>query len=253
MSVLTLTAISVDRYYAICHPLRFKSSLTEAKRIIVLIWIVSMAVMSPDLVYLSAHPSQELLEAGLDTVLYSDCNYDWTDRSSKLFQFIKTFLLYLLPFALMFCAHYVIMRTLREASADTICEQAHHNNNHQRPSTQSLPLVRLNSEPTEPAALRVIMHNKDKLESRRKAAKMLTAIVVIFGICYLPVHLINSLRHVLPHIDYLFPGTYPLRHWHNPTNLFRLSGAPLNPTHIHPRARTRSRAHTNPLSTQAIY
>lgn len=38
------------------------------------------------------------------------------------------------------------------------------------------------------------MHNRSKLESRRKAAKMLTAIVILFGICYLPVHLINFLR-----------------------------------------------------------
>lgn len=38
------------------------------------------------------------------------------------------------------------------------------------------------------------MHNKSKLESRRKAAKMLTAIVILFGICYLPVHLVNFLR-----------------------------------------------------------
>lgn len=72
--------------------------------------------MAPDLFYLSAKYSQELSEAGLDTVLYSDCNYDWSERSSRIFQFVKTILLYLLPFILMLCAHYKIMVTLRAAS-----------------------------------------------------------------------------------------------------------------------------------------
>lgn len=116
VSVLTLTAISIDRYYAVCYPLKFKSSLNQAKRIIVLIWIVSLILMAPDLIYLSAKYSQELSEAGLDTVLYSDCNYDWSEESSRIFQFVKTILLYLLPFILMLCAHYKIMLTLRAAS-----------------------------------------------------------------------------------------------------------------------------------------
>lgn len=42
--------------------------------------------------------------------------------------------------------------------------------------------------------LSATMHNKSKLDSRRAAAKMLMTIVVLFGICYLPVHLINFLR-----------------------------------------------------------
>lgn len=33
-----------------------------------------------------------------------------------------------------------------------------------------------------------------QLNSRRKAAKMLVAVVLVFGICYLPVHLLSILR-----------------------------------------------------------
>ena len=33
-----------------------------------------------------------------------------------------------------------------------------------------------------------------QLQSRKKAAKMLIAVVAMFGICYLPVHLLNILR-----------------------------------------------------------
>ena len=117
VSVLTLTAISIDRYYAICHPLKFKSSLNQAKRIIALIWLVSLAIMTPDLIYLRAKRSKDLTDAGLDTVLYSDCNHDWSEEASRAFQFVKTILLYLLPFMLMFWAHYQILQVLRLASS----------------------------------------------------------------------------------------------------------------------------------------
>ena len=33
-----------------------------------------------------------------------------------------------------------------------------------------------------------------QIQSRKKAAKMLIAVVVMFGVCYLPVHLLNILR-----------------------------------------------------------
>lgn len=111
--MLTLAAISIDRYYAICYPLRFKSSLNQAKRVICIIWLLSLSIMVPDLVYLAATRSQELSEAGLDTILYSDCNYTWSDQASRLFQYVKTILLYFLPFVFMFVAHFRIMRTLR--------------------------------------------------------------------------------------------------------------------------------------------
>jgi len=37
----------------------------------------------------------------------------------------------------------------------------------------------------------------DQMESRRKAAKMLFAIVLMFAICFFPNHLINVLRLVI--------------------------------------------------------
>lgn len=33
-----------------------------------------------------------------------------------------------------------------------------------------------------------------QLRSRRKAAKMLVVVAIVFAICYLPVHLINLIR-----------------------------------------------------------
>ncbi|XP_043266794.1 cholecystokinin receptor type A-like isoform X4 [Venturia canescens] len=49
VSVWTLVAISVERYYAICHPLRSRrwQTLSHSYRLIVAIWSCSFLVMSP--------------------------------------------------------------------------------------------------------------------------------------------------------------------------------------------------------------
>ena len=56
VSVLTLTAISTERYYAICHPLQFRSTKKRAKIVIAFIWLFSLLISSPELFLLTIHP-----------------------------------------------------------------------------------------------------------------------------------------------------------------------------------------------------
>lgn len=42
VSILTLTFISIDRWYAICFPLKFKSTTGRAKTAIIVIWVVAL-------------------------------------------------------------------------------------------------------------------------------------------------------------------------------------------------------------------
>ena len=48
VSIITLCAISVERWYAICRPLSFHSNTKRARIIIVVIWIVSIGVATPE-------------------------------------------------------------------------------------------------------------------------------------------------------------------------------------------------------------
>jgi hypocretin (orexin) receptor 2 len=47
-----------------------------------------------------------------------------------------------------------------------------------------------------------------QLRSRRKAAKMLVAVVIMFAVCYFPVHVLSILRYV--------EGTRPCGDVHEP-------------------------------------
>ncbi|XP_077998847.1 C-C chemokine receptor type 1-like [Glandiceps talaboti] len=51
ITVFTMVAIAIDRYFAICHPMKFRVSftLTRTKVILVILWVLALAASSPTL------------------------------------------------------------------------------------------------------------------------------------------------------------------------------------------------------------
>ncbi|XP_060807274.1 orexin/Hypocretin receptor type 1 [Amyelois transitella] len=166
VSVLTLTFISVDRWYAICFPLKFKSTTGRAKTAILVIWAISLTFNAPELVVLTALKPVPLR---FDLELLMQCMPTWSSSSDLIWHLMKVVFIYTIPLLLMTVAYYQIVRVLWKS--DKIPGQA-----------ETIKLA-----PAEQTQLR----------SRRKAAKMLVAVVVMFAVCYFPVHLLSVLRYTV--------------------------------------------------------
>ncbi|XP_065571087.1 orexin receptor type 2-like isoform X2 [Artemia franciscana] len=197
VSISTLTCIALDRWYAICYPLKFVSTMKRAKIAIVCIWMLALTYSIPDLVIMS---TVQLRVKRPNTIYLTECNPTWSNESEKIHQFLRLVFLYLVPLVFMTFAYIQIFRVLWN-SGDNITQPAsdsHHRSVHEKS-------LSANTNSTVESQLR----------SRKKAAKMLILVVITFAICFLPVHLINTLRYLVSDMeqtDYLIAGSM-VAHW----------------------------------------
>ncbi|XP_015790997.1 orexin receptor type 1 isoform X2 [Tetranychus urticae] len=237
VSVLTLTFISVDRWYAICRPLKFKSTITKTRVAIIFIWISSLAINLPDLIHLQTISPFHRNE----TIYYTDCVHDWSEETEKIYQLWIVTTYFILPIILMSVAYHQIAIVLWNKNIPGSCEtgQHHHysnrhsnhnSHNHSQdnhPDASSIEMnstiakrsdcvqgTRSKSKPSYKSSVenshfgastnggnsRTVTKNTSKypydsqVTSRQRVAKMLIAVVIMFGLCYLPVHVLNTLR-----------------------------------------------------------
>ncbi|XP_014604844.1 PREDICTED: orexin receptor type 2-like isoform X1 [Polistes canadensis] len=174
VSVLTLTCISIDRWYAICYPLKFRSTTKWAKIAIVIIWTVSFLFDIPDIIVLHTAPSGSKVK----TIIYTQCKSSLSHKDQTLLWAIKLTLFYIVPLIFMTIAYRQIIRVLWRSDIP--------GHNLSRRSFQ------MGEIPSTGAG-----NPEGQLRSRRKAAKMLIAIVVTFAICYFPVHLFSILKYTM--------------------------------------------------------
>ncbi|XP_020296645.1 orexin receptor type 2-like isoform X2 [Pseudomyrmex gracilis] len=125
----------------------------------------------PELLVLHTVPSQSRVQ----TVLFTQCVWSWSQESQTTFTIVKLMLLYILPLLFMSVAYWRIVRVLWKSNIPG------HNLSTRISHSTEMPL----SGGGNP---------EGQLRSRRKAAKMLVAVVVTFAICFFPVHLLSILR-----------------------------------------------------------
>ncbi|XP_052743188.1 orexin/Hypocretin receptor type 1 [Bicyclus anynana] len=186
VSVLTLTFISVDRWYAICFPLKFKSTTSRAKTAILIIWVLSLLFNVPEFVVLQV---QHRVPLRFNAQYFMQCTSTWSDKSDLKWHIIKALFLYTFPLLLMMIAYCQIVRVLWRSDnipghteSHQLCPPASGQTNWLAASRRTTPSIHANAS------------TEGQLRSRRKAAKMLVAVVIMFAVCYFPVHLLSVLR-----------------------------------------------------------
>lgn len=90
VSILTLTFISIDRWYAIVFPLRYKPQPGRAVIYIAIIWTIGFLFDLPE--FLDLHVVKKSLR--FDIELFAQCLTSWSAEEEKRFTIIKVIFLY---------------------------------------------------------------------------------------------------------------------------------------------------------------
>ncbi|XP_058715447.1 substance-P receptor isoform X5 [Poecile atricapillus] len=105
-SIYSMTAIALDRYVAIIHPLRPRLSAAATKALVGLIWLLALLLAAP----------QGYFSVTAELPGRSVCLVEWPEPggavSGKTYHFSMTVLLYLLPLLVIGCAYGAVGRTL---------------------------------------------------------------------------------------------------------------------------------------------
>ncbi|XP_071119099.1 orexin receptor type 2-like [Haliotis cracherodii] len=164
ISVLTLTAISIERWFAICHPLTFKETKRRVVISIVVIWLLAHVLSIPRLLLFKETPDQ-MIPQNL-TLLMTSCTPDNSMSSLALNYDIFIFVtFYLVPVVIMGYT-YVSIAACLWSSTKT--------GSHLTEGEQSAVTA--------------------QLQARRRAARMLIVVVLVFIMCFLPMYTWNLMR-----------------------------------------------------------
>ncbi|XP_031820566.1 orexin receptor type 2 isoform X1 [Sarcophilus harrisii] len=197
VSVLTLSCIALDRWYAICHPLMFKSTAKRARNSIVIIWIVSCIIMIPQAIVMEC--SNVLPDLANKTTLFTVCDEHWGGEIyPKMYHTCFFLVTYMAPLCLMVLAYLQIFRKLW-------CRQI--------PGTSSVvqrrwkplyPATHTRGGPGQQTKSRIsaVTAEIKQIRARRKTARMLMVVLLVFAICYLPISILNMLKRVFGMFSY---------------------------------------------------
>ncbi|XP_060070358.1 QRFP-like peptide receptor [Ylistrum balloti] len=157
-SVLTIVCMSVERYLAIRHPMRMRTLCDprRVKQVILLTWVVAIITMCPLAMY------KKLEKHNLPFIEVSYCVEDWPSQRAKYgYELFLFFIVYIIPGFLVVGLYTVIGCSLWK---------------------QDNTLQRANSMVNNEARI---------MGGRRKLARMMIVISILFAVCWLPYFIIN--------------------------------------------------------------
>nr|XP_020458795.1 orexin receptor type 2 [Monopterus albus] len=189
VSVLTLSCIAQDRWYAICHPLMFKSTAKRARQSIALIWVVSCIIMIPQAIVMES--SSLLPELTNKTSLFTVCDEHWgAEIYPKVYHTCFFIVTYFAPLCLMVLAYIQICHKLwcQQIPGSTSALQKWRSIQCSAPPPGQSVSVRVRTS-TASAEIK-------QVRARRKTARMLMVVLFVFALCYLPISVLNVMKRV---------------------------------------------------------
>ncbi|XP_070544545.1 substance-P receptor-like isoform X1 [Ptychodera flava] len=158
-SIFTLMSIGIDRYIAIVHPMRPRMSKLKAKSIICLVWFVSVAINMPWLLYSREYVLTCPDDSPDPLITRRVCATIWpdgTDYGAWYFWYSCAFMVvtYVVPLLAQAICYTIVGIKLWGSQAPGEASNRH----------------------------------KEQLKAKRKVVKMLVIVVIIFAICWLPIH-----------------------------------------------------------------
>uniref|UniRef100_A0A8C8AZX5 Substance-P receptor n=1 Tax=Otus sunia TaxID=257818 RepID=A0A8C8AZX5_9STRI len=157
-SIYSMTAIALDRYMAIIHPLQPRLSATATKVVIGIIWLLAFLLAFPQGYY----SVMEELPGRLV------CLVEWPEHGTnvygKTYHFCMTILIYFLPLLVIGCAYTVVGITLWASEIPGDSSDRYH----------------------------------EQVSAKRKVVKMMIIVVCTFALCWLPYHIYFTLQYFNP-------------------------------------------------------
>ncbi|XP_061185583.1 galanin receptor 2a-like [Saccostrea echinata] len=176
----TLTALTIDRYHAIVNAVSSMNWRSRRTSTIVsmMVWAVSFLISIPFAMY---HKEQKDV---LHNKLY--CVPDWGDEEKdKLVSLIVIFTTYVNPLGIIIVCYTQILRNLWSRKRHTYMPSIKTEDD----LNSSIPLSR-----------------RSQTRRRGKVTRMVFIVVLLFAVCWLPVHVFQLIRIFNPH----FPKTTPV-------------------------------------------
>ncbi|XP_077585852.1 orexin receptor type 2 isoform X1 [Stigmatopora nigra] len=190
VSVLTLSCIAQDRWYAICHPLLFKSTARRACKSIVIIWVVSCIIMIPQAIVME---SSSLLPALTNkTSLFTVCDEHWeVEIYPKIYHSCFFIVTYFAPLCLMVLAYIQICHKLW-------CQQIPGSSSVLQRKWKTMQCSAATAGPGESVRVKTstVCAEIKQIRARRKTARMLMVVLFVFAVCYLPISILNVMKRV---------------------------------------------------------
>ncbi|XP_072537175.1 neurotensin receptor type 1-like [Salminus brasiliensis] len=155
-SSLSVASLSVERYVALCHPLRARSVLSpgRTRRVILALWATSLVLAAPMLVTMGeTHVGEERI-----------CTTIVSSSAAKLVLQVNALLSFVVPMLVISTMNGLIGRQLHQISQETL-----------------LPSC---SYPTA----RGITMESGRMRSLRHGVQVLRVLVIAFVVCWLPYH-----------------------------------------------------------------